>query len=888
MGPSRDPDRWQRIGDILDAALECEPQHWPALLDATCVDAPDLRREVEDLLGRVGDARGFLESPPRAAAAALIAEPRVDPEPGPSQRIGPYAIVREIGRGGMSRVFLAQRADGQFDQHVALKLLRPDLDSELDHSRFRAERQILASLNHPNIARLLDGGLTDTGQPYLVLEYVEGRPIDVYCDEHALPVRQRLELFLMAAEATQYAHRNLIVHRDIKASNIFVSDEGAVKLLDFGLAKLLEPGPYASDPSTSRTVAHWMTPEYAAPEQVRRDPVTTLTDVYQLGVMLYRLLAGRLPFAASSGGLRELESAVLRGDPAPPSVVARESDPHRAKLLRGDLDAITLKALRTEPGERFASVEAFAEDVRRHLSGHPVLARRITPLYRARRFVRRHRVETFAAVGILVSVLVGAGVAVWQARRAAAERDLAAIASRESQAVTSFVMGLFEASEPAVARGDTLTAVELVRRAAARAELLRGQPLVHARMLEVTGRLYRSLGRFDDAYTVTQRALAIRRIAGVGSTLEASGTLGQLADILLLLGRYTPADSVALEALRIQERAVGARHPVVGSTLEQIAGIAVYRGELSRAEMYFRRSLAVRQLTLGPDDSLTADSHLALGAILRLVGRIDEAEREFRGALAILERTVGSDSPQVAGAMLKIAYLLDEDRGRYAEAEPLYRRALEIRRRAFGDRSPMLAAALFDFADFLSRRGDRVAAITPARQGLDIARRAYGREHPFVANFTGDLATILHRAGNLDEAASLFRQAIAMDQRLRAPDHENIAGLEMGLARTLIDRRDYRAAESVLHDAIRIRERAAGPNHPNTAAAKGLLGMLLTREGRYAAADSALRQSLLTMEQQVGRKQPNVRELYGWLADLDDARGLHDEASRYRAIAGVR
>lgn len=888
MSPSPDRDRWQRIGGILDAALECEPERWPDVLDAACIGAPDLRREVEDLLGRVGDVSEFLVSPSAAVAAAVIADAHDAREAQAGQRIGAYSVVREIGRGGMSRVFLAQRADGQFEQHAALKLLRPGLDTEIDRARFRAERQILASLNHPNIARLLDGGLTDTGQPYLVLEYVDGQPIDAYCDEHVLTVRQRLELFLMAAEATQFAHRNLIIHRDIKVSNIFVSADGVVKLLDFGLAKLLEPNAYDGESSRTRTVAHWMTPEYAAPEQVRREPVTTLTDVYQLGVVLYRLLAGRLPFTAECRDLRELEAAVLRGDPAPPSVAVAESDPVRAKPLRGDLDAIVLKALRAEPEGRFASVEALSEDLRRHLSGHPVLARQITRLYRARRFVRRHRVETIAAIGITLSVLGGAGMSVWEARRAAAERDLAAIASRESQAVTSFVTGLFDASDPADARGDTLTAGELVRRAGARAELLRGQPLAQARMLEVTGRLYRNLGHYDEAYAMTQRALATRRSVNADGTLEASGTLAQLADILLRLGKYSAADSIAHAALRIQERAVGSRHPVVASTLQQIAGIAVYRGDLSRAEGYFRKAVSVRQETLGSNDSLTVDSRLALGATLRREGRIDEAECEFRASLAILERTLGPDSPQVAGAMLKIAYLLDEDRDHFTEAEPLYRRALEIRRQSFGDWSPIVAATLFDLASFLSRRGDRIAAIAPARQGLEVARRAYGREHPFVAAFTGNLGTILYRTGNLNEAAGLFREAIALAQRTRGPDHESIAGLEMGLARTLIDRREYEAAESVLHDAIRLREHAAGPNHPNTAAAEGLLGMLLTREGRYAAADSSLRHSLLILERQVGRGQSDVREVYGWLADLDEARGRRDEANRHRAIAGGR
>ncbi|HEV8216592.1 MAG TPA: serine/threonine-protein kinase [Gemmatimonadaceae bacterium] len=888
MSTVLDRDRWQRVGQVLDAALDCAPEQWPQLLDAMCADAPELRREVEALLDHVDDARRFLAVPPATAAAAAVAEGTAVADAHAGRRIGAYSIVREIGRGGMSRVFLARRADGEFEQHVALKLLRPGLDTEIDRARFRAERQILASLNHPNIARLFDGGIADGGQPYLVLEYVEGEPIDAHCDTRGLPVRRRLELFLMATEATQYAHRNLIVHRDIKTSNILVSMDGVVKLLDFGLAKLLEPDAYSGDASITHTAARWMTPEYAAPEQLRHEPVTTVTDVYQLGVVLYRLLAGRLPFTAAAGGLSELAAAVMRGDPPRPSAVARETDPARARLLVGDLDAIVLKALRTDPSDRFASVDALADDLRRHLTGHPVLARRSTVAYRARRFVRRHRVETVAAVGITLSLLAGAGLSIWQARRAAVERDLAALASRESNAVTSFVMGVFEASDPAQARGDTLTAVQLVERAAARAELLNGQPAAQARMLEVTGRLYQSLGRYAEAGAVVTRALSIREASGERGTIAAAATLGQLADIQLLHGAYAAADSNAREALRIQERSLGPASRPVAATLGQMARVSIYRGDLVAAEAYARRALAAGESALGPNDSLTIDVRMALGSILQREGRIGDAEREFRRTLTGEEAIAGPDSAGVADAMLKVAYVLDEDRARYTEAEPLYRHALAIRRRAYGEGSPMVAATLIDVAGFLSRRGDKIAAVATARQGVGIAQRAYGSQHPAVADFAGRFAEILYKAGELDEADALFGRAIAIDRRMRGQDHTTIAGLEMGLARLRIQRGDMTGAESLLHDAIRIRERASGASSPNTMAATGLLGMLFTRTHRYALADSLLRHAIAVIERQVGREHPDVRELYGWLADLEDARGQHAEAAQHRAIATVR
>ena len=886
MSTGLDRDRWQRVGQVLDAALGCPRENWPAVLDAMCAGAPDLRREVQGLLDRVDDAQRYLAESPANAAAAVVAEADAETSFDAGRRIGAYSMVREIGRGGMSRVFLARRADGEYEHDVALKLLRPGLDTEVDRARFRAERQILASLNHPNIARLFDGGITAGGQPYLVLEYVEGEPIDVRCDARGLSVRRRIELFLMAAEATQFAHRNLIVHRDIKTSNILVSTDGVVKVIDFGLAKLLEPTAYSGEAPKTYTGARWMTPEYAAPEQLRHEPVTTLTDVYQLGVVLYRLLAGRLPFTAGAGGLSELAATVLRGDPPPPSLIARQSDVGRARLLEGDLDAIVLKALRTEPAERFASVDALADDLRRHLTGHPVIARRSTFAYRVRRFVRRNRMETFAAAGITFSLLAGAGLSLWQARRAAAERDLAASAFRESNSVTSFVMGLFEASDPAWAR-DTVTAVQLVQRAAARAEALRGEPAAQASMLEVTGRLYRSLGRYNEARAVVERALTLRVATTGRGTPAVAATLGQLADLQLSLGDYALADSLAKEALQIQERTIGPLAAPVAATIAQLASIAVYRGDLGAAEANYRRALTVREATLGPNDSLTADSHMALGSILIREGRIDEAERELRRVLTILEAAAAPDSAMLANATIKIAYVLDEDRGRYAEAEPFYQRALAIRRRLYGDTGPMVAATLMDIAQFQSRRGERVAALAPAREAVDIAQRAYGAEHPAVVEFVGKLAALLYAAERPGEADSLFRQALATDQRLRGADHATIAGLEVGLARVHIDRGDYGGAESLARDALRIREHANGANAPNTAAAQGLLGMIFTREHKYAEADSLLRYSISAIERQVGREHPDVRELYGWLADLEDARGQHAAATRDRAIATV-
>jgi tetratricopeptide (TPR) repeat protein/tRNA A-37 threonylcarbamoyl transferase component Bud32 len=869
--------RWQQIQEVLDIALETDPARWSRLLDERCSGDPELQREVEALLARLDTAEGFLDSPPAALAAALVAESRetTDGDQYVGRRIGPYQLVRQIGRGGMSRVYLADRADGGFEQQVTIKLLRPGLDSASDLERFRRERQILARLNHPNIARLLDGGVTPDGVPYLVMEYVEGETIDRHCTRRQLGARERLALFLTILEATQYAHRNLVIHRDLKPANILVTADGVVKLLDFGLAKLLDPDPLTSVEPLTGTAQRWMTPEYAAPEQIRGEPASTLTDVYQLGAVLFELLTGTLPFGRRGRSAYELERAILNDDPGTPS-------------LSGDLDAIVLKALEKEPERRYASVDALADDVRRHLSSHPVHARTPSAAYRARRYMRRHRIEVLAAAGIAFTLIVGSVVSLAAARRAITARDRAEVASSESEAVTSFLLDLFKANDPVEKRGDSIMARDLLRRGVARAELLDDQPNVQARLFETTGRINQRLGSYAEGQALLERALALRRSVHGRWSPEAAATLSAVSEGFLMLGRIAAADSAVHEALAIQERILEPNDAAIAGTLAQVANVAIYRGNVAAAEAHLRRSLEVRQRALGPGDTLTAVSHMGYGSVLRRGGHPAKAEREFREALIIFERAHGTDHPQVAHALLQIAYLLADNDARAEEAEPLFRRALGIRRRLYGDGSPWVGNTLHDLSEFLSTRGDYVQAVTLAREYLEIIRLAYGPEHSAVAFATGCLASQLFHAGELDQAEALFKDAIDMERRTRGPDHGNVAGQEVEFARLLIARGKLDTADALLRDAIRIVQLMGGPENPTTAVSLGLRGVILTRKGDYSAADSTLRGAIRILERVTTREHPQLREIYGWLADLDAARSRPAEAKRYRAIAVTR
>ena len=416
------PERWSRVKEIFAGALERDPAERTTYVEAACASDPELRVEVISLLDAHETAGGFIEQEAAQRVGLTSAAPKKD---WIGRRLGPYRIVGEAGRGGMSEVFKAVRDDQQYEKQVAIKLLKPGLDTDSLLRRFKAERQILAQLSHPNIAHLLDGGATEDGAPYLVMEYIEGKPIDLYCDDRELGVNERLDLFRSLCSAVHYVHQHLMVHGDLKCGNVLVTDQGVVKLLDFGIAKLLGPAPGTKREEPRATTFLALTPEYASPEQVRGEPISTASDVYSLGVLLYRLLSGDLPHKATGSTTWALAQQICEQDPAPPSVTAVEATTGYARFattLRGDLDNIVLKALKKAPEERYPSAEQLSEDLRRYLRGFPVAARPDTTGYRVRKFAQRHKSAAVAAGLFVAALIAGIITTSWQAHRADVER----------------------------------------------------------------------------------------------------------------------------------------------------------------------------------------------------------------------------------------------------------------------------------------------------------------------------------------------------------------------------------------------------------------------------------------------------------------------------------
>ena len=863
--------RWEEVDGLLDAALDLPPHARAALLDDPTTGTASVRLEVRRLLALEDAAASFLGEPAAEFAAPLLDDVDEDAEraPLPPSRVGPYRIVGEAGRGGMGTVYAAERDDAQFHQRVALKLVRGAefADPHLLR-RFREERQILASLEHPSIARLLDGGVTAEGLPYFAMEYVEGVPIDRYCDAGGLSVERRIELFCTVCDAVEYAHRMLVVHRDLKPSNLLVTAAGEVKLLDFGIARLLAASPAAGDAPLTEAAHRLLTPEYASPEQLRGETVTTATDVYSLGVLLYRLLSGRSPYAAAAGSRSPLAFAVLEREPERPSAVAPA--PLRRRL-RGDLDVIVLRALHREPERRYRSVHALAADLRHHLAGEPVRARPDTLRYRAGKFVRRRRAAVAAGVVLLLSLAGGMVGTAWQARQAMREAERAEVVSR-------FLAGLFQASDPAESRGDEITARELLERGAAQLDAdLAGRPELRAEMLGVLGAIFRDLGSFARAEPLLRQSLALRDSLGGRSDPRTAAAADELGALLLAMGRYEEAEALHRQALEGRRR-FRADPLAEARSLAALGSVLGRRAEFEEAERAQRAALALRLRHLGEGHADVAESLDALATLLRARGERVEAEGVQRRALAIREAVQGPDHLATATSTNNLALLLS-DRGELGEAEALYRRVLDFDLRRLGEEHPYTAIVLNNLAGVLARRGEGEEAERLFRRALAIDRRLHGDMHPQVATVLNNLGHVVRDRGDAREAEALYREALEIFRAVNGERHPSVGTAHAVLATAVHLRGDAAGAERLYRVGLEILRATLPGDHGRIGSALTGLGRLLLAEGRAAEAEPVLREALRIRTApggDAGRAAETRTELGAVLAAL----GRHGDAER--------
>lgn len=857
-----DPKRWQRLGELFEAARQMDAGPRSGFLDESCGDDADLRHQVEMLLRDDSPDEGTLEN---IVSRATVRLPATSPKAG--HPIGAYRLVRELGHGGMGEVWLAVRSDDAYKKEVAIKLMQYGLHDPHLQARFRGERQILASLEHPNIARLIDGGTTDDGIPYVVMERVEGRPIDRYCDEERLNTRRRLELFRKVCDAASYAHRNLVVHRDIKPGNILVDSDGIPKLLDFGIAKLLDSASSAAGSAQTGTMMPLLTPEYASPEQVRGDAITTSSDIYSLGVLLYELLTGHRPYRLNRQRAGDMERVICEQAPERPSTAvsrdpaehestdpayttadaigrARRTDPGRLRrILHGDLDNIVLMAMRKEPDRRYASVDLLAEDIRRHLEGLPVAARPGTWLYHTGKFIHRHRAGVAATVVGILSIVSVIGFYTARLQR---ERNKAETEARTNARVTDFLVELFENADPTVTGGLKVNARELLDRGADRIEReLEDEPRVQSRMLKTMGIAYQNLGQFERSLELADAALKLQEGLPGDRREETVSLLDLQGELQTTLADYDAARASLKQSYALAEQTYGRHHEVTILTLANLGVVEEVEGNLDKAETIYRDALHLaRTLPAGPDNDATRVSLNALGKLRAARGDHEEGVALLREFVALQERMLDEDSPQRFTGLNNLALVLWQ-MGDHAAAEPLYLSALELARRIFGDTHTKVAIALNNLGNLYKTRGDPDRAEPLLREALEIRRRLYGEEHPEIAQALNNLANVQHDRGELDEAEFLHRHALAIYRRFDDPD---MAASLNNLASLLQEKGDYTEAEQMYRESLLMDRRTFGGGHKYVAQDMRNLATLLIDMERHSEAEPMLLEALALQE----------------------------------------
>ena len=867
-----DLTRWERVQSIFHGAAALSGPDLESFLDTSCGGDLALRGEVESLLSADARPSTVLDGGVADVASRVLGQSTALPG-----QIGPYRVQDLLGEGGMGVVYRATRAD--LGRSVALKVLRDAWLSPARRLRFEAERRILAGLEHPSIARLYDADVLPNGTPWFAMELVDGVPLTEWCARRGSSLRERLALFRAACEAVAFAHRHAVVHRDIKPSNLLVGSGGALKLLDFGIAKQLAPGEAGAE--ATRTGLRLMTPAYAAPEQLRGEHPGLHTDVWALGAVLYELLAGRMPFDPKGRSSIELETAILGDDPARPSAVARKAGGCAASRAEWqDLDVLCLTALQKDPRRRYPSAEALLRDLGRFLQGRPLDARPDSARYRLRKFVGRHRWQVMAAS---LAVAAIAGTAFFYAARLARARDAALAEAARAQHVQTFLQDLLQGGDKEAGPAAELKVLTLLDRGAKEAATLASEPSTQADLFATLGLMYGRLGQLERADALLQRALDQHR------ALRGPGDASVVGD-LVALGRHRLDQSRAEEAERL-----------------------------------VREAVALARRALPQSHPAIADALVALGAVLNERGQLDASVAALQEAIALRSRP-GVPPLDLAGAL---AQLTDTQlaAGRYPEAEPLNERALEIFRSQLGERHPRVAERLFMYTairGFTGRGGD--ADIAAAWQGLEMLREWYGADHPRTARGQNDLGVILAGVKRFKEADQLLRGALATQERLYGKSHQAVgstlhalgmvaayeeryveaaslcrrageifravygerhplhaSGLICEARALLLSGREPVKAEALTRKALAIFTAALPPDHRDVAITEGRLGLALLQQRRFAEALPHTRAALELLAKEYGPRGELVVEQRGHLAAIHIALGNSEEAAQLQA-----
>lgn len=842
------PERFQQIDRTFEQIVDLPLDEQNPALKRLCGDDTELLQEVTKLLSGHPRSAGFVGNiVSNAAGETLLAS-------GQAKDFGEWSIERKLGQGGMGTVYFARRdrTDEGFVQTAAIKVLRPGLEGPDLFQRFRDERRILAALRHPNIAQMLDGGSTRAGLPWFAMEYVEGDPLHRYCESSQMDEVGKLRLFRSICMGVHYAHSNLVIHCDLKPSNILVQRDGTPKLLDFGIAKVLQgPATGEGQPGDDAvTQFRMLTPDFASPEQISGAPVSTATDVYSLGVILYHLLTRRHPFRSPTTTVEELLRAVREQDPASPGINA-------------DLDNIILKAMRKDPERRYASAEALAADLDRYLAGFPVLARPESWSYAAAKFMGRNRIAVSIAG---VAVLLLAGFAAVNVR----ERKIAENERRTAEAALDFLSHIYRAPNPNESLGKAPTAAQLLDAGAKRIDAeLSGSPPAQARLLEVMASAYVGLAEYERATDMLRKAQAIReRLAGGKADLALAETMAQLGSTLYENGDYKESAEWQAKALAMRETLQGPNGALVGDSLYEAAIVDDAVGDFPSASAKCERALLILRETRGEKSLDVANALTLLGDIRRHGGDARGSEPVYRETLAIRKALLGPEHPDVAHSLNHLGRALIQ-MGKPADATPYIEEALRIRRKIFGDTHPETVSSQSNLAGAYTTLGKVEAAIELFKASLDALRSRYQENHPYVGQAYHSVASAYAKKGDPASAQPYAEKALAILTKLNGPKQpERIGSLHLnGVIARRLGRRD--SALAMLKEAVLLRTAVRGPEHPETAESQWQLGDCLMSDASEAGrAEQLLVAAWNSYAKSRGEEHPVCKRMAKSLADF--------------------
>jgi serine/threonine protein kinase/tetratricopeptide (TPR) repeat protein len=877
-----DSARWQQIQAVFHEAAGLAPEDQRAFVDSRCGGDAALAGEIFALLEE--DARGdsLLDRDIGHVADQILNTPSAD-HSSETREFGAYRVIRKLGEGGMGVVFLGERAD--LGSQVAIKVLRDAWLSPARRARFTAEQRTLAQLNHPWIARLYDADTTSGGTPFFVMEYVEGAPLTEYCRRHNCSIEERLRLFRDVCQAVLYAHQNAVIHRDLKPSNILVRDDSAVRLLDFGIAKQIAT--LGAEDQTI-TALRLMTPAYAAPEQFSGEQVGILADVYSLGVVLYELLAGKLPFDVAALPPTQAVKILVEQQPEKPSSAYHET--HAANPSAGyaaslrpsawaDLDVLCLTAMHKDPRQRYQSVEALIRDVNHYLKGEPLDARPDSLRYTAGKFIRRNRNWLSAAAAVLAAVIALIVVYTVKLTRA---RNAAVAETARTKRIQDFTVNLFQGGDPSAGPAEDLRAVTLLDRGARDAHGLDADPASQADLYDTLGGINEKLGRFDQANTLLESALKERNAMFGPDSTEAAASLLALGSLRDSQAKYDDAEKLTRQALDIYQRKLKPNDPAIGKAMLQLGGVLEDRGEYPQAIAQLEKTVNFFSAP-GASQADLADSLHELANANYYAGNHEVSNGINLRALVMYKQIYGDRHPRVADILINLG-AIESDAGHYPAAEMYDRQALAIVQNWYGKDSVVTAADLTILARTLVLENRYDDALALLKQSLAIKEAAYGKVHPTVASTVNELGTVALRKGNYEEALAYFNRMADICRTVYGEHHYWYATALSNIGSVYSAQKDWPRAEKQYRMVIPIYTEAQSATSTNTGIARIKLGRTLLRQKRYSEAESETRAGYDILVKQMDPKVSWLVNARNDLVEEYQALKKPDEVAKFQAL----